>query len=264
MIQRFEEVLPIGQVDFATFCYEKDAHRLHAPGQLEKQIKSNNYPFNKIFVVYQSFSISNRLNETFYSQSINGVPIYIIWVDSDVVDKALVGNGIDIDKPQYQSPTDKHHRWQVHVVNHLVAAYYSYDLSKSDFIVFADNDCWIIKQPDSWIKRGIDILQQNPDVFIVSPNDGEPARKTQVMSQQMFMVRTEDFRQADFNQPGWDGDVHVPGGPFPEYWALLEGRMELYCRYVNRYRYVLPPEYRYWHFNRTTQGGQLETDLGKY
>jgi len=35
-------------VDFATFCYSGDAHRLHAPGQLQKQVESNGYPFNRI------------------------------------------------------------------------------------------------------------------------------------------------------------------------------------------------------------------------
>ncbi len=256
-------------VDFATFCYAGDAHRLHKPGQLERQVESNGYHFNKVFVIYQGFSNNNRPNETFYHQSVNDIPIYIVWVDSDVIDKVLTNNSIDISKPQYVSDVDKAHTWKNHTVNHLAAAYYSQDLSKSDYIVFADNDCWMIKQPtgtlfDSWVELGIEILSTNPDIFIVSPNDGEPERKTQVISQQMFMARTDEFRQADFNQPGWDGNPHVEGGPLPEYWSMLEGRIALYCKYTDKYRYVLPPEYRYWHFNRTTQDGQLETDMSKY
>jgi hypothetical protein len=243
-------------IDFATFCYEKDAHRLYAPGHLKRMVESNDYPFNRIILVHQGFNFKDyEMPEIGYA--IRRTSIYNI-------DDNLSEFGIDLNKPQYQSPTDKHHQWRVHVVNHLTAVWVSYSASHSDYIVFADSDCWIIKQPDSWVRRGIDILQQNPDVFIVSPNDGEPARKTQVMSQQMFMVRTEDFRQADFNQPGWDGNPHVPGGPLPEYFGMLEGRMELYCRHTNRYRYVMPSEYRYWHFNRTTQDGQLETDTSKY
>jgi hypothetical protein len=50
----------------------------------------------------------------------------------------------------------------------------------------------------------------------------------------------------------------------PEYWAMLEGRMELHCRATNQWRYVLGPEYRYWHFNKLNKDGFFETDLGKY
>jgi hypothetical protein len=84
------------------------------------------------------------------------------------------------------------------------------------------------------------------------------------MSQQMFMARVNEFRHADFNQPGWDGNVNVPGGPMPEYWAMLEGRMELHCRMAGKWRYVLGPEYRYWHWNQIREDGHFETDMSKY
>lgn len=251
-------------VDFATFCHKGDIHRLHKPGQLELQVKSNGYKFNKVFIVYQGFSTSNRPLSPFYDEWVDESQIHLIWVDKDVIDNLLTDYGIDIYKSQYSSEIDKAHVWKYHVVNHLTAAYYSEQLSKSDYIVFADSDCWIVRQSDSWVKKGVEILSQNPDVFIVSPNDGEPERKTQTISQQMFLVKTKEFRSANFNQPGWDGNPHVSGGPLPEYWAMLEGRIALYCKYTNRYRYVLGSEYRYWHFNRTTQDNQLETDLSKY
>lgn len=245
-------------VDFATFCYLGDAHRLYAPGHLKRQVESNGYPFNRVILVHQGFD--------FKDYEIPEIGCAIRRTSIYDIDSNLIEFGIDLNKPQYQSPTDKHHRWQVHVVNHLVAAWTSYSASHSDFIVFADSDCWMIKQPEgqSWVQRGIEILDFNPDIFIVSPNDGEPERKTQVMSQQMFLVRTEDFRQADWNQPGWDGNPHVPGGPFPEYWSLLEGRMELYCRYVNRFRYVLPAEYRYFHHNQFNEDGSYKTNYADY
>lgn len=245
-------------VDFATFCHAGDAPRLHRPGQLKMQVASNGYHFSEVIVIHQLCDPFDYENSLFYDcdSHCDALNTYII----DNLDEVLRIFDVDIDKPQYVSDVDKAHTWKNHVVNHLAAVM----RSGANYIVFADSDCWIIKQPDSWVTRGIEILESQPDVFIVSPNDGEPERKTQVISQQMFMARVEDFRRADFNQPGWDGNPHVPGGPFPEYWALLEGRIELYCRHVGRYRYVLAPEYRYWHFNRTTQDGQLETDLGKY
>ncbi len=248
-------------VDFATFCYAGDAHRLHKPGQLEKQVESNGYPFNKIFVIYQGFSNSNRPDKTFYHQSVNDIPIYIVWVDD--IDKTLIDNGIDISKSQYVSDVDKAHTWKNHVVNHLVAAHYSQDLSKSDYIVFADNDCWMIKQPMSWVEVGIEVLKANPDAFIVSPNDGEPQRITQVISQQMFLARTDEFRQADFNQPGYSGNPRdYP--EMPEYHAMGEGRIHYHCVASGKYRYVLPPEYRYFHHNRLNEDGTYKTNYSDY
>jgi hypothetical protein len=241
-------------VDFATFVYAGDAHRLHAPGQLQLQVESNNYPFDEVLVIHQ-------LCNPMHYEKIDYPCSQVVITD---IDMCLIAQGIDIDKPQYSSSVDKHHTWKNHVVNHLVAV----DLSDSDYIVFADNDCWMVRQPsgtlfDSWVQMGIEILDMNPEIFIVSPNDGEPERRTQVISQQMFMARTSEFREADFNQPGYSGNPRdYP--EMPEYHAMLEGRIHYYCKATGKYRYVLPPEYRYWHWNRTTQDGMLETDMSKY
>lgn len=239
----------MSRVDFATFCCQKDAHRLHAPGQLRKQVESNGYSFDTIIVVYQ------LCNPSDYAPFDTETRTVVI----DNLDQVLVRFNIALGG-QYKSNTDQAHFWKYHVVNHLAAI----EASQSDYIVFADNDCWMVEQPDSWVTKGIEALQQNPGIFIVSPNDGEPERMTRRMSQQMFLACTDEFRQADFNQPGWDGNVNVPGGPIPEYWAMLEGRMELYSCTTNQWRYVLPPEYRYWHHNRLRQDGHFEIDRSKY
>lgn len=242
-------------VDFATFCYSGDAHRLHAPGQLKRQVESNNYPFNEVIVIHQLCA------PTFFRDCNFPISIYAI----DDLDQVLRTFNIDIDKPQYVSPTDKAHTWKNHTANHLAAVM----RSSAEYIVFADNDCWMVSQPvntwpENWVELGIDILANNPDIFIVSPNDGEPERRTQVISQQMFMARTEEFRQADFNQPGYSGNPRdYP--EMPEYHAMGEGRMHYYCKATGKYRYVLPPEYRYWHFNRINpETNHFEMDLSKY
>lgn len=241
-------------VDFATFCYKGDARRLHKPGHLKMQVESSNYPFNEVIIIHQQCNPHDYENSLFWDCNFK-INIYTI----DNLDSVLVAFDIDINKPQYSSSVDRHHTWKNHVVNHLMAV----ARATADYIVFADSDCWIIQQSDSWVKKGIEILSQNPDVFIVSPNDGEPERKTQTISQQMFLARTSDFRQANFNQPGYSGNPRdYP--EMPEYHAMLEGRIHYYCKSTNCYRYVLGPEYRYWHFNRTTQDGWLETDLNKY
>lgn len=244
-------------VDFATFCFAGDAHRLHAPGQLEKQVTSSGYGFSDVIVVYQN------CNPDDYKMLRCSYPINQVVIED--IDNVLKAFGIDLERQQYSSSTDKHHTWKNHVANHLAAVMQSY----SDYIVFADADCWMVRQPtgtlfDSWVELGIEILSANPDIFIVSPNDGEPERRTQVMSQQMFMARTEEFRNADFNQPGYSGNPRdYP--EMPEYHAMAEGRIHYHCKATGKYRYVLPPEYRYWHFNRiNSETNHFEMDLSKY
>lgn len=243
-------------VDFATFCYRGDGHRLHAPGQLNKQVESNGYQFDTVIVIHQLCNPMEFQN-SYFSDCSFSPRIYII----EDLDETLTKTRVDIHKPQYVSPTDKAHGWKYHVANHAAAILYT----ASDYIVFADGDCWMIRQPpgQSWVQRGLEILQSQPDVFIVSPNDGEPERKTQVISQQMFMTRVEDFRRADFNQPGWDGDV-TKMSEMPEYAAMLEGRIHFWCKYTNRYRYVLGPEYRYIHHNRFNTDGTYYTDYKEW
>lgn len=245
------------KVDFATFCHKGDAYRLHASLQLAIQVKANNYPFDNIIVVYQNCNPQNYSPFDGFLFGANARQIIIENIDHELSDF-----GIDINKPQYISDTDKAHTYKNHVVNHIKAI----QNTNADYIVFADNDCWMVRQPEgkSWVEYGIELLQSNRDIFIVSPNDGEPERRTLRMSQQMFLTRVNEFRNANFNQPGWDGNVNISGGPFPEYWALLEGRMELYCKQTNQCRYVLGSEYRYWHFNRLNKEGYFETDTSKY
>ncbi len=176
----------------------------------------------------------------------------------DDIDNFLSVFDIDIDKPQYVG--DHAHYWKHHVVNHLKAI----SLSSADYIVFADNDCWIVDQPEgeSWIEHGIELLQSNKDMFIVSPNDGEPERTTLRMSQQMFLVKVDEFRNADFNQPGYSGNPK-DYDTMPEYHAMLEGRMEYHCRQSGQFRYVCPSQYRYFHHNVLTENGYFDTDYKK-
>lgn len=245
----------MAKIDFATFCFQGDAHRLHAPGQFRRQVMSNCYDFNQLIVVYQKIQPANYppLEDL-------GMPIIKPMIIGDMhINKILKSFGVDIEKKQYESSTDTHHQWKYHVVNHLCAA----SVSDADYIVFCDNDCWMLN-PINWIDIAVKTFEDNTDCFIVSPNDGEPQRCALRMSQQMFMVRLDDFKNMDFNQPGWDGNVNVPGGPFPEYFSLLEGRMELYCRVVKKFRYVLSSEFRYWHFNRHNDKGLFQLDCSKY
>ena len=236
-------------VDFATFCYRGDVDKLHYGNQLDCQVTSNNYLFDNVMVIYQNVDPKNYLGWFKIGQT-----------RITDIDYELSSFGIDIYRDQYVSSVDKAHTWRNHVVNHIVAI----QNTRADYIVFADADCWMVEQPEnkSWVDYGISILEQNPDVFIVSPNDGEPERKTWRMSQQMFMARVDEFRNANFNQPGYSGNPNEYD-TMPEYHAMLEGRMEYHCRESKQFRYVCPPQYRYFHHNILTVDGHYDTDYKK-
>jgi hypothetical protein len=174
------------RVDFATFCHRGDVHRLHEHGQFKRQVESNGYEFNEVLVIYQKHE-----SEQFLFLACNyPVCIYTIFD----FDEILETFGIDLSKSQYASQTDQAHYWKYHVVNHLKAI----SESSADYIVFADNDCWMVRQPEgkSWVDVGIKYLQSHPEIFIVSPSDGERQRMTQRFSQQMFLARVDEFRNA--------------------------------------------------------------------
>jgi len=237
------------KVDFITFCCPKDAYLLHHEGHLKRQVESNLFEFNKVWAIHQNCISSEYkpFNIECETPSIGGIQI----------NKILIDGGIDVAKEQYHSE-DKAHYWKYHVVNHL----FGLQISDADYIVFADNDCWM-KEPINWINRGIALMNSKPDALIISPNDGESPRKTLRMSQQMFMCKRLDFLNIDWNQPGYSGNVRdYP--QMPEYHAMLEGRMEHYGRHVDRYRYVLERRYRYWHHNRLGADGYYEVDYSKY
>lgn len=253
------------RVDFATFCHGGDADRLHTPGQLKKQVDSNRYGFNEVILVYQlchprDYGVRHPRDydtrKFLFPDFPYNLNVCQIWGFDDL----LLSFGIDPDKPQYVSDTDKAHTWKHHVVNHIKAI----QNTNADYIVFADNDCWMVRQPKSksWVEHGISVMEQNPLIFIVSPNDGEPERMTRRMSQQMFLTRVSEFRNANFNQPGYTGNPR-DYDPIPEYHAMMEGRMEYHCRESGKYRYVLGPEYRYFHHNRLDENGYFDTDYEK-
>ncbi len=230
---------------------------MYAPGQFSQQVKSNGFHFERGMIICQ---LCDTPGWNYFDVSFSHMTSYSAHQINDI-DYELSHFGIDIDNDQYVSPTDKAHTWKNHVVNHIVAI----QKTKADYIVFADNDCWIVDQPEgkSWVELGIQMLQSNRDIFIVSPNDGEPERTTLRMSQQMFLVKVDEFRNANFNQPGYTGNPK-DYDTMPEYHAMLEGRMEYHCRQSGQYRYVCPPQYRYWHFNRLNKEGYFETDRSKY
>lgn len=220
-------------VAYASFCCAKDMARAEA--QFENHMLSHRKHFDEKFFVYQrcvsdflpprgvkKLSIS-ELDYPALFQTFN------IPYPNPVLDELTHG---------WAAP----HYWCHHMVNHLRALL----AATADYIVFADADCHIKEAPAgrSWVEEGIALLEAKPDIFVISPNDGGPERFENIMSQQLFLVNRNRMLEMEFLP--WDGKF-IEGGPFQEYYALLEGFIARYMSKHGLFRYVLPPEYRYWH-----------------
>lgn len=235
-------------VTLATHCHSRDLPRLHAPGVLEELISCHQYPFDEILVIHQ------RTGDGPTNLPAKHDNISLINIREEGYPNILSQFGIPHKDPILSELThgwDAPHYYEHHCVNHCAEIMYA----TSEYIVFTDADCRIIKQPDSWIVKGIEILEKYPEAFIVAPSDGgqefnfitDGCRFTQTVSQQIFIGRTKQLKKLDFTNLQWDGKFDAPYGPMQEFYGMFEGWMFRYMRANNLYRAVLPEAYRYFH-----------------
>lgn len=220
-------------VAYATFCCAKD--RARVLDKVWEHEASHRFAFDESFLIYQRVDASGAI----CSASILGIQI-----DAKDYPTILGAFGIKYPDPVLDELThgwDAAHYWAHHCVNHLETLL----CATADYIVFSDGDCFIKESPpESWVTEGIKILEENKSVFVVCPNDGGDARLESIMSQQMFLVSRKRFAEMEFIP--WDG-TFIPGGPFQEYYGLMEGWIGRYMAKNGFYRAVLPPKWRYWH-----------------
>ena len=219
-------------VTFSTHCHAGDREALYA--NLNKLVQSHEHAFNEIQVIHQRCEIDTKNM---------GAGISYIQVSESDYDQYLKLFGIPEEDARADELTHgpgSPHYWKNHCVNHLAGA----EHAKSDYIVFSDSDCVIIRnEAPGWIDMAIKYMEENPDCFAVSPSDGAPGRQW-IMSQQLFIVNRKRFMAMDFNC--WDG-CPIDGGPMIEYYFMLEGRISMYMLKHGFYRWVLPDNWRYYH-----------------
>lgn len=259
------------KVDFITFCHPKDYHRLYANTWLIDMIASHKMHFDTVRIVHQRCEGIDMPRPPSISD-LNCNALHIIPSESHpniLIEFGLPENDLIADKWTH-GPTGPHY-WKNHNTNHLTGL----KVSDADYIVFSDSDCTIKSHdPDqNWIRTGIEILQRYPEVLIVSPGDGgmmaeanlpNGYRVTQNISQQLFLCSRKRLKGIDFNIP-WNWEFLAPGGPFQEYYYLLEGRMWRYMHKNSLWRCIVPDYVaRYWHWNILSKDGLFVADEGLY
>jgi hypothetical protein len=65
-----------------------------------------------------------------------------------------------------------------------------------------------------------------------------------MMSQQMFLINRKAFLAMEFLP--WDG-LFMDNGPFAPFYFLMEGRIHRHMVKHDLYRYLLPPQFRWFH-----------------
>lgn len=236
-------------VTFATHCHSRDLPRLHAPGVLEELIDCHSFTFDEILIIHQ------RCNDLPYEFPFNIKNARVIDIPEEDYPSILEQFGIPHRDAALTSITHDW-GWQWYYEHHCVNHCKEILESKCDYIVFNDADCRITHQPNSWVQKGIALLESDPRVFVVSPSDGghefsekltDGTRLTQTMSQQLFMGKTSRLREMNFSNLRWDGQFRAPYGPMQEFYGMFEGHVWRWIDKYNLYRAILPEQWRYWH-----------------
>ena len=222
-------------VTFSTHCHAGDRDKLYS--NLNTMTKSHGYEFDEYHIAHQR--CGRGIFNIFYQYK----PITLSEIKEEDYDRLLEKFGLPIEDKEADRLThgkNSAHYWKNHIVNHLSGV----ENCNTDYIVFSDSDCVMVRnEPRSWIEEGIKILQSYPSVFIVSPSDGAPGRQW-IASQQLFLCETNKLKTMDFNC--WDG-VPIDGGPMIEFYFMLEGRISMFMREHGLCRVVLPDNWRYHH-----------------
>ena len=215
-------------VDFVTYCCPKDVHRTYAGW--DALIGSHKYAFNEIILIRQRcrgidagvLDASVRVLET------DDYPD--IRKEFDIDDDDPVANAV--------APPDNRYYWKWHCWNPLIAL----KESSADYIMFTDCDNLLDGdiEGDSWVDRGLHILQTMPEILMVCPNQWHEQGgndRVKAISQCMYLCERKRFLELDWNTP-------LPEGVSPgSYHYSVEGRLWRYTQKHNLYRMMLkgPP-----------------------
>lgn len=107
-----------------------------------------------------------------------------------------------------------------------------------DYLCYVQGDC--ITEGGDWVTPGIKILEENPDIAVVSPGSDvntwhDKDGLDHYMSDQAWLVRVKEFSDPKVYQyPGTDPDYPSYGGD------SFEHMVGKYLKATGRYRKILP------------------------
>ncbi len=214
-------------VDLVTYCCPKDIHKTYAG--FNALVDSHKYPFQDVILVRQ------RCQDIDAGEL--GRPCRVLKAEDypDIRSEF----GILEDDPTAELHTGgTRYYWKYHCCNQLIGI----KESTADYIAFTDCDCVLDGDSpgNSWVDRGVRILQSDHNVFMVSPNQHQNPKgdfKTKAISQIVFLADRQRFLELDYAAPL---PVNVSFGMFH---FVFEGRLWRYAMHYDVQRMILggPP-----------------------
>ena len=229
-------------VELITYCYPPVLRRTYAG--LAALVDSFKYKFDSVTLIRQrcrgmdagKLSYPCRIIETEYYP----------WDD-------ICGEfGLEPEDPAAERATavpygGKTYYWKYLLINQFIGL----KESRADYIVFMDCDYALVgdTSENSWVDRGLCVLQSDPSVFMVGPYTGEAIEgdfKTQNISQIIMLFERQRLLNLNYNLP-------IPAGDHTEFKAIyihiFEGRLWRHAIWNNEYRAVMAAPPRAVHYD---------------
>jgi hypothetical protein len=198
------------QVAFATNCWENDwKHILLNPDYLpKKQIGFHCYPFAEKILI-----INNVLDLPKVKEAAQ------VWVDKGVLTRFVVAQDV---LPFFGLRRSDFNDWQYYNALGPLNAIYE---CQSEYLLYVTGDVYL-KKPVSWIEKTLAYMERDPKRKVgnlVWNDNWKEARRESYrgtwnfllsgsgFSDQMFLVKTEDFRAPIYGEVREDGN-HFPRG----------------------------------------------------
>tara|TARA_B100000029_G_scaffold504126_1_gene582419 strand:- start:306 stop:1061 length:756 start_codon:yes stop_codon:yes gene_type:complete len=228
------------KIKIETKCWERDWEILLKTNRIQKMVEYNCYPFSNI-----SLLINNVKN-------IDKVKLYA----DKLIEKSIISEYIVVD--DYAKETLDFFNLSkkqlgigyFYSIAELVGIY----LSKEDFILHFSSDTFLKEKVD-WIDKAIPYLDKKNKVANLSWNNKFDEAKNESISEnddfyysygfsdQMYLIRTEDFKKQIYNQK------HVDSDRYPKYGGeLFEKRIDSWLR-NNQYCRLTYKHSSYFHKN---------------
>lgn len=216
-------------VDLVTMCCPKDIYHTYAGW--DALVGSHKYPFRDVMLIRQR---CRGIDAGTLDPSVR-------IVESEDYPDIFDDYGIDVDDPDVLrvEARDNRYFWKYHSMNHFIGL----KVSSADYIAFTDCDNLLDGdvEGNSWVDRGMHILQSQPGALMICPNQSGPRQRgdqrVKVISQCMFLCERQRFLNLDYNVP-------CPSGvELNNFYLQFEGRLWRYCQKHDVYRVMLgwPP-----------------------
>lgn len=192
-------------------------------GGFDRKVEACNYPFDDKMIILNNAEYPDRIIDQLEELTENATYAQDL--------KHAIARDFKVHDPN------------VYALSELVAIWIARSDPETDwhdYLVYVQGDC--ITQGD-WIKKGIKILEENPDVSVVSPASEvntwhDPVtKKDHYMSDQAWLVRVEEFRNPEVYQYS----LKMPQDPdYPDYGGnSFEHMVGQYLKATGKYRYIV-------------------------